>query len=239
LPQNLLDFSCMVALDNSAHFGHRIVPRLKFTFGPVGIGIAAVAMALVLGAIVARGFSENGFRLGSQLAWRYASFVFFAVLMADPVRHMAVRYFPGFKISENIGSRLIWGFCASYGVYLLSVFLPNVIRPSLGATLMVLFSGGVALIMALTAVPLHRPNGGAVAFEKARRAMQGTAVTYFWLCYSIMALARISGPHRPDAFYDISLSLMVVGLLARFGNHLFSHWPDPKVSNLRRPSVSN
>lgn len=228
----------MVALDNSAHFGHRIVPRLKFTLGPVVIGIAAVAMALVLGAIVARDFSENGFRLGSQLAWRYASFVFFAVLIGDPARRLAVRFFPAFKISGNVGHRLVWGFCASFAVYLLSVFLPDVIRPSLGATLMVLFSGGVALIMALTAVPL-RTSGGSAAFEKARRAMQGTAITYFWLCYSIMALARISGPHRPDAFYDISLSLMVVGLLVRYANHLFSGWPDPKVSNLRHPSVSN
>jgi hypothetical protein len=67
-----------------------------------------------------------------------------------------------------------------------------------------------------------------------------TATAYFWLCYSIMALARISGPHRPDAFYGISLSLMVVGLLARYANHWFSAPPPvQKVSNLRHPSVSN
>jgi hypothetical protein len=72
--------------------------------------------------------------------------------------------------------------------------------------------------------------------------MLATATAYFWLCYSIMALARIYGPHRPDAFYDISLSLMLVGLLARYAGRWFSDWlpqPDQKVSNLRHPSVSN
>ena len=227
----------MVALDDAAHFGHRIVPRLKFMFGPLVAGIAVVAIGLVLGAILARGFSENGFRLGSQLAWRYASFVFFAVLVADPARRVAARFFPAFEMPEDIGRKLLWGFCASYGVYLLSVFLPNVIHPSVGATLMVLLGGGVALVMALAAVPLREGR-----WEKARRAILGTAMAYFWLCYSLMALARISGPHRPDAFYDISLSLMVAGLLARYADHWFAHWspqPDQKVSNLRHPSVSN
>jgi hypothetical protein len=230
----------MVALDDAAHFGHKIVPRLKFMFGPLVAGITVVAIGLVLGAILARGFSENGFRLGSQLAWRYASFVFFAALVVDPACRMAARFFPAFKMPQDTGRKLLWGFCASYGVYLLSVFLPNVIHPSLGATLMVLLGGGVALVMALVAAPLRGDR--AARWEKARRAILGTAMAYFWLCYSLMALARISGPHRPDAFYDISLSLMVVGLLARYADHWFAHWspqPEQKVSNLRHPSVSN
>jgi len=222
----------MVALDNSALFGHARVPRLKLTLAPLVAAIAVVSMALVLGAILARGFAENGFRLGSQLAWRYASFVFFAVLVAEPACRMAAHFFPAFKTPESFVRRLIWGFCASYGVYLLSVFLPNVIRPSMGATVMVLFGAVVASVMALTAMPLRGLNGKAVHLEKARRAMLGTAMAYFWLCYSVMALARLSGPHRPDAFYDISLSLMVVGLLARYANRWFSDWPLQPVQNV-------
>lgn len=231
----------MVALDSAALFDR--IPRLKFRRDLLVPAITAGAVALVLGTILARGFSENGFRLGSQLGWRYASFVFFAVLVADPACHIAARFFPAFKAPESLGRRLTWGFCGSYGVYLLSVFLPNVIRPSLGATIMVLFGGGVSLVMALTAAPWRGRDGEVARWEKARRAMQGTAIAYFWLCYSIMALARISGPHRPDAFYDISLSLMVVGLLARYADRWFSAWQPaqsgPKVSNLRHPSVSN
>ncbi len=215
----------MVALDNNAIFGSAKAPRLRVSLAPLVLGIALVAVALVLGAILARGFSENGFRLGSQLAWRYTFFVFFAAMMAEPVGRLAARFFAGFTWPESLGRKLIWGFCASYAVYLLSVFLPHVIRLSGGATFMVLFGATVALVMALTAGPLKRHNGkqgGKVLIgERTRRTLLGTAFVYFWSCYSLMALARISGPHRPDAFYDISLSLMVIALLVRYADHWF------------------
>jgi hypothetical protein len=46
--------------------------------------------------------------------------------------------------------------------------------------------------------------------------MLGLSVIYFWLCYGLIGLAHISGPHRPDGFYELSVILMVVGLLVRF-----------------------
>ncbi len=210
----------MVALENTALFGHG--RRLKLSLGPLVGGIAAIAVALVLGAILFRGLSENGFRLGSRLAWRYTSFVFFGALVAGPACRIAARFFPGLTLPESLSRglapKLVWGFCASYGVYLLSVFLPNVIRLSAGATLMVLFGGGIALVMAVTAAPLKRLGDRVIIPEKIRRVLLGSAAVYFWLCYCLMALARISGPHRPDAFYGISLCLMVVGLLARYAD---------------------
>ena len=71
----------MVALDNHAIFGS--VPRLRVNLAPLVAGIALVSVAVVLGAIVFRGFAENGFRLGSQLAWRYTFFVFFAAMVVE------------------------------------------------------------------------------------------------------------------------------------------------------------
>lgn len=213
----------MVALDNTAIFGLAKVPRLKSALSPLVGGIAFLAVALVFGAIVARGFAENGFRLGSQFAWRYASLVFFAVLVAGPLCRLATLVFPRFTPPESLSRKLVWGFCASYGVYLLSVFLPNVIQPSAGATLMVLFGATVALVMAVTAAPLARLGRPPVVPGKIRRVLLGTATIYFWMCYALMALARISGPHRPDAFYSISLCLMVVGLLVRYADHWAVH----------------
>ena len=234
----------MVALDNTALFGQirkaRVKVSLKLTLAPLVAGVTAIALLLVLGAILARGFSENGFRLGSQLAWRYGFFVFFAALVASPLCRVVAR-FSGFEAPKDLGSRLVWSFCASYGVYLLSIFLPNVIHLSAGATMMVLFGGGVTLVMALVAAPLsHRQEGP--HFAKARRAMLAAATGYFWLSYSVMALARISGPHRPDAFYDISLCLMVVALLVRFADrwlddHPPAAEPAQRMSNLRQTSV--
>jgi hypothetical protein len=191
-------------------------------------GIWLLAALLVLIAISWRGFSDNGFRLGSQWAWRYTSLVFFAALVAGPLGRVAALLFPRLVPSESISRKLVWGFCASYGVYLLSVFLPNAITLSAGATLMAFFGGTVALVMALTVAPLARLGHPALIPEKIRRALLGTASGYFWLCYSLMALARISGPHRPDAFYGTSLCLMVAGLLIRYGDHWVKeahpHW---------------
>jgi hypothetical protein len=230
----------MVALDNHAIFGSSRVPRLRFSLAPLVAGIALVTALLVLGAIVFRGFAENGFRLGSQLAWRYTFFVFFAAMVVEPVCRLTARFLPDFSWPESLSRKLFWGFCASYGVYLLSVFLPNVIRLSGGATLMVVFGGSVALVMALTSAPVKRQNGnkdGAPLIgERTRRTMFGLAIIYFWSCYSLMALARISGPHRPDAFYDISISLMLIALLLRFAERWFSNRDEP--SHIQAAPVS-
>ena len=212
----------MVALDNSALFGDSGKFHFRITSAPLVGAIVIVAAGLVLGAILARGFGENGFRLGSQLAWRYASFVFFAALVAGPACRIAARFFH-FPVSEALSRKLVWGFCASYGVYLLSVFLPNVIQPSAGATLMVLFGAGVAVVMAAAVAPLKRLDGTPLISDKVRRVLLGAAAIYFWLCYCLMALARISGPHRPDAFYGISLCLMVTGLLVRYADRWLAH----------------
>jgi hypothetical protein len=217
------DFSNMVAVDNQALFGHR-VPRLKLTLGPLVGGIALGSLLLALGALLVRGFAENGFRLGSQLAWRYGCFTFFLALIGGPSCRLAARLFPRRTIPDNLSRKLVWGFCASYGIYLLSVFIPNVIQPSAGAALMVQFGGGAALVMAITAAPLTRLGRRPIIPNKIRRALLGICAIYFWLCYSLMALARIYGPHRPDDYYGISLCLMIAGLLARYADR----WIVPK-----------
>jgi hypothetical protein len=214
----------MVALDNQAFFGTR-VPRFRLTLSPLVGGITLGAVLLVVGSILLRGFAENGFRLGSQLAWRYASFIFFLALVAGPLWRVAARLFPQLSVPESLSRRLVWGFCASYGVYLLSVFVPNVVRPSAGAALMVVFGAAVVLVMAITAAPLARLGRPQIIPPEIRRVLLGTSTIYFWLCYCVMALARISGPHRPDDYYGISLCLMVAGLLARYADR----WTMPKT----------
>jgi hypothetical protein len=213
----------MVVLDNQAFLGRR-VPRLKLTLEPLVGAIAFGSLLLILGSILIWGFAENGFRLGSQLAWRYACFIFFLALVGGPACRITARFFPRYPFPECLGRKLVWGFCASYGMYLVSVFVPNVIHPSVGATLMVIFGGGVALVMAITAAPLARLGRRPVLPNKVRRTLLAISTAYFWLCYSLMALARIYGPHRPDYYYGVSLCLMVAGLLARY----VDHWLVPK-----------
>ena len=207
----------MVALDNTALFGMGRIPRPRVLLPVLTGAIALGAVLLVAGAILSRGFAENGFRLGSQLAWRYTGFVFFAALAVGPVLRILDRFRPGLA-NPHVSRKLIWGFCASYGVYLLSVFLPNVIQLSAGAALMTTFGSLVVVVMALTATPLKRLGEAPLIGEKTRRALLGTAAIYFWSCYGLMALSRISGPHRHDAFYEISLCLMLAALLLRYAD---------------------
>ena len=54
--------------------------------------------------------------------------------------------------------------------------------------------------------------------EKSRRALLSVASSFFWLTYALTGLAHLSGPHRPDAFYGVSLSLMIIALLLRFAD---------------------
>jgi hypothetical protein len=211
----------LVALDNHAFSGPG--RGLKLTLGPLVGAIAGLAVLLVLGAIVARGFSENGFRLASQLAWRYASFAFVAALAMGPLCRITAYFFSAFTPPDSLSRKLVWGFCAAYGVYLLSVFVPNVIHLSAGAMLMTVFGSSVVLVMAVTAAPLVRLGGPPILPDKVRKVLLGTSAAYFWLCYSLMALARISGPHRPDAFYGTSLSLMIVALLLRYADRWLAH----------------
>jgi hypothetical protein len=220
----------MVALDNLVSLGQGRVGRLRLAFDRVTLAgaIALAAALLVLATIVLNGLTDNAFRLGSQMGWRFTTIIFFAVLAACPAGRLAARILPAARILEERTPELIWGFCASYGIYLLAVLLPNAIHLSGGALLFVLFGAMVTGVMALTATPLHLSHTGTELIAgRVRRTLLGTATIYFWMCYALLALERISGPHRPDTFYSISLLLMITGLLLRFADR----WAGPAAEN--------
>jgi hypothetical protein len=114
---------------------------------------------------------------------------------------------------------LFQGFCASYGVYLMSILLPHALSAERvegpGLSLFVLFSSFVTLVMVLALTPRMAELAG----DGVRRALLGVSAIYFWLCYALMGLAYISHPHRPDDFYGLSVCLMLVALLTRFADN--------------------
>ena len=175
----------MVALDNNALFGHR--PRARGSrLGPLVGAIAIVAVLLVLGAILARGFSENGFRLGSQLAWRYASFVFFAALVDGPAvpDHGAVFCPPSRRRKASAAS---WS--GAFAPPMASICcrsscpMSSICRPA--PRLMTLFGSTVVLVMAIDRRAAGAPGWSSPSCrDKVRKVLLGTAAIYFWLCYS-------------------------------------------------------
>src|SRR3569833_2867329 len=212
----------MVSLDHSVVFDRpaRVPPRLPFLV----VFVALLALAVFAAGFTLRGFSDNGVRFGTQLVWRFNCLLFFAALVAGPVGRLA-----GLQWLAQAGRPLLQGFCAAMAVYFGAVLLPNLlavpdgVRPvgiTTGMTVFVFFTGTVTLVMAAA---VNRSLCEQVG-HAACRTLLGVAVAYFWLCYSLMGLAHISGPHRPDAYYELSVILMLVGLLARFAEHFARTW---------------
>jgi hypothetical protein len=204
----------MVFLDNTL-LAPREVFRPQLTV-PMLIALAAVAVGLSGWAM--GGFDTGALRSGTQLIWRFNLLVFFAALMAGPIGRLTpLTWFAG------KGRPLLQGFCAVIGVHIGFILLPALVAVpdgvqdkgiTAGVTVFILFTGSVALVLAAA---VNRTLCARVG-EQACRAMLGLSVIYFWLCFGLIGLAHITGPHQPDAFYELSVILMVVALLARFAD---------------------
>jgi hypothetical protein len=205
----------VVAIDS--HIGTDSRPILNFKVPLAGlVGLAAALLAL--GIMALDGFHDSGLRLASEAAWRFASFVFFAAAIGGPL----CRLIP-MEICKQLGAlrrQLIWSFCASYLVFLATLILPNTVGgvthedATAGMTLFSLFGGLTCGVMAYTA----SSEAAVLLGERARRALLSVSGSFFWLTYALMGLAHLSGPHRPDGFYGLSLSLMILALLLRFAD---------------------
>jgi hypothetical protein len=211
----------MVALDNGDVFESPRVMLRGFAFPSVtlawAIGLAALGLALAV--FVARGFSDNGMRLAIQMVWRFDCLVFTAALLAGPTGRLV----PQLHRAAGASRALLQGFCAGMAVYCALIILPNLVMVpdgirhqgvTAGMTLFVLFTGSVTLVMAAAASRRLCLQVG----QKACGTLLGLSAIYFWFCYSLIGLAHISGPHRPDGFYELSVILMVLGLLGRFAD---------------------
>jgi len=182
--------------------------------------VAAIAVLVGLCAMVVHGFDDRGLRLASELDWRFASFVFFAAAVTRPLCRILPLAIC--KQSGTLRRQMIWGFCASYAVFLAMTLLPNTLGGVLhadltaGMTVFSIFGGAIVAVMAFAA-----SRGASVLVgEPARHALLTVAGGFFWLTYALTGLAHLSGPHRPDGFYGISLSLMILALLLRYADHL-------------------
>jgi hypothetical protein len=216
----------VVALDSHIGTDARAILNVKVPLAGV-VGLAAALLAF--GAMAFNGFHDNGIRLASEFAWRFASFVFFAAVIAGPLCRLVPMEI--FRYLGALRRQLIWSFCASYCVFLASLLLPNTLGSvthedaGTGMTLFSLFSGAAAGVMAYAA----GREAVALVGEQARRALLSVAAAFFWLTYALLGLAHLSGPHRPDGFYGLSLSLMILALLLRFADRFAAKFRETQV----------
>jgi hypothetical protein len=209
----------VIASDSNAHASTQPVLKIKI---PLAGFVATAAACLAFATMALRGFDESGLRLASELDWRFASFVFFAAAAIGPVCRL-IPYNP-LQHLGGLRRQMIWSFSASYAVFLASMILPNTLGgvthddATLGMIMFSLFGGGAAAVMAFAATR----DAAARLGEKARQALLSVAASFFWLTYALTGLAHLSGPHRPDGFYGLSLGLMILALLLRFADRLWA-----------------
>lgn len=216
----------MTVIDSSVRSGTQPLFNVKIPFA----GLVAAASASIAFAVMAQhGFNDAGVRLASEVAWRFASFVFFAAVVTGPL----CRLVSAQRVSV-LRRQIVWSFCASYAVFLAVMLLPNLMAgathdaSTLGMVMFSLFGGGAAAMMAYTVTP----EAGQRLGEKSQRALLSVAASFFWLTYALTGLAHLSGPHRPDKFYGISLSLMLAALLLRFADRFIA-----KLKGTSEPSL--
>jgi len=179
-------------------------------------GMIAVAATLIsFGAVMEHGFDDNGFRLGSELAWRFAILVYFAAIVAGPVTRLVPRQRLQRLIPEP--RQLLWGFCASFGIFLVSLLVsPTAFgHEGFGTAVFVLFASGLTMVIAYAASPQLN------LAERSRRAILGAGLSYFWFAYTLNGLTHLFTHFRPDAFYGVSLALLVVALALRFADRFW------------------
>ena len=205
----------MAVIDTSVHSVSGVQPVFKVKV-PVAWIIGFGSAVLALTTMMRHGFDDAGLRLASEVAWRFASFVSFAAAVAGPLCRLIP--YSAFKWLNGFRRQLIWSFSACYAVFLAVMLLPNTLGgvmhedATFGMMLFALFGGGAAGVIAYAA----SRQAAAQLGDKSRRALLSVAGSFFWLTYALTGLAHLSGPHRPDGFYGLSLSLMIVALLLRF-----------------------
>jgi hypothetical protein len=210
----------MVFLDNTL-----LAPREQRAFRPrlsAPLLIALAALVVGLCGYAWGGFDTGALAGGTQMVWRFSLLVFFAALVAGPLGRLTP-----FAWFAGKSRALLQGFCAVVGVHAAFILLPNLFAVpdgvqsngvTAGATFFIVFTGSVALVMTAA---VNRGLCERVG-DKACRAMLGVSVIFFWLCFSLIGLAHITGPHKPDPFYELSVILMVAALLGRFADRFFA-----------------
>lgn len=160
----------------------------------------------------------------------------------DLVLRFAILGFP-FAIASGPLGRLILGsadwrvgrwsrmgllsFAAVYAVFILCVALPYFATSAhmpLATTGFCFFNGFIVCVLAITASE-HFSNA---VGNRTVDTLNRVSISYFWLVFAFADVAHLYGPHRPDGFFGLSLSLLVAAVLVRFADafiqKLKAHW---------------
>jgi hypothetical protein len=201
------------------------IMRVEFgSHGPVATGpkhsrrrrdlpvIAAVFLSFLIGAAGAFGHDGvNAFGVAIETTRRASTLLFAAAFAAWPLGRLGLGR--GWFDAEALTS----AFAIAFLVYLGSIAAPYLLSLSVMPVLTALF----CVLNATCIGVLHwatRATRSSKTNVRSHAVIYALVTAYFWISFSIVAIAHLYGPHQPDGFYGFSLCLLIAGLLLRFAN---------------------
>lgn len=186
--------------------------RRKTTLALAG---TAAALTVAVASFLIRGGDQNAARFSALMVFRASSVAFLLYYLATPLARL-VRSRTTLTLARQ-RTGLALAFVCMYAVFLGCVLMPDTMSGAHVPLATLTFSVFSVMILGvvLAGEYANRADSG---WRAALRAMECVGVAYFWLVYAVDDLGHIYGPHRPDYFYGISLTMLVLALLLRFAD---------------------
>jgi hypothetical protein len=182
---------------------------------------AVLGLAIAIGAFELHGGDANAARFAATTVFRVSGLVFLLFYLAGPVSRLIPSWPTRTVARERTGLAL--AFAAMYVVFLLCALAPDYFAGTRMPLATLAFAAFSTMILAVI-IAGERAGLADASWRLALRAMETVGVAYFWAVYAVDDLSHMSGPHRPDGFYGISLSILVAALLVRFADSFWQRF---------------
>ena len=210
----------MAAIDSDAG---SLAPMFKLGRRKTTLALsgAVLGLAIAIGAFMLHGGDANAARFAATTVFRVSGLAFLLFYLAGPVCRLVPSSQTRLAARERTGLAL--AFAAMYVVFLLCALAPDYFAGTRMPLATLAFAAFSTLILAVI-IAGERAGLADASWRLALRAMETVGVAYFWAVYAVDDLSHMSGPHRPDGFYGISLSIFVAALLVRFADSFWQRF---------------
>jgi hypothetical protein len=182
---------------------------------------AVLGLAIAIAAFMLHGGDANAARFAATTVFRVSGFAFLLFYLAGPVCRLVPSRPTRIVARERTGLAL--AFAAMYVVFLLCAVMPDYLAGTNLPLATLAFAAFSTMILAVI-IAGERAGLADASWRLALRAMETVGVAYFWAVYAVDDLSHMSGPHRPDGFYGVSLSILVAALLVRFADSFWQRF---------------
>ena len=210
----------MAAIDSNVQV---FAPAWQFGRRKTTLALAGTALALAtaIGAFLLHGGDANAMRFATQTVFRASTVAFLLFYLATPLGHLIPSRPTLVLARERIGLSL--AFAGMYAVFLVCAVAPDYFAGTHIPLATLTFTAFSAIILAVVLAGERAAHADA-SWRPALRTMEIIGVAYFWAAYAVNDLDHMSGPHRPDGYYGLSLTILVLALFVRFADSFWQRY---------------